>query len=144
MCKVCIIDTFVSSIILGPCVKCVSPISVAFSTTTKKFLPGIGPWMGPQLPRIFILLIFRGLLVQMAGQWAAASSCQFPNFPDLRVRPSLRQPTGAVGAVEAGNLLHGKLLHWHTAETIALQNTGLQLNTAAMSRCWMRVQFTCT
>ena len=66
----------------------------------------------------------------MAGQWAAASSCQFPNFPDLRVRPSLRQPTGAVGAVEAGNLLHGKLLHWHTAETIALQNTGLQLNTA--------------
>ena len=64
---------------------------------------------------IFILLIFRGLLVQMAGQWAAASSCQFPNFPDLRVRPSLRQPTGAVGAVEAGNLLHGKLLHCHTA-----------------------------
>ena len=60
---------------------------------------------------IFILPIFRGLLVQMAGQWAAASSCQFPNFPDLRVRPSLRQPTGAVGAVEAGNLLHGKLLH---------------------------------
>ena len=61
----------------------------------------------------------------MAGQqWVAASSCQFPNFPDLRVRPSLRQPTGAVGAVEAGNLLHGKLLHSsHTAETIALTKT---------------------
>ena len=76
---------------------------------------------------IFILLIFRGLLVQMAGQWAAASSCQFPNFPDLRVRPSLRLPTGAVGAVEAGNLLHGKLLHcshcrnYCPAENITLQ-----------------------
>ena len=48
---------------------------------------------------IWIVLIFRGLLVQMAGQCAAASSCcQFPNFPDLRVRPSPRQPeTGAVG-----------------------------------------------
>ena len=82
---------------------------------------GLSQWIGPYFPTIFYPTYFRGLLVQMAGQWAAASSCQFPNFPDLRVRRGLRQPTGAVGAVEAGNLLHGKLLQCHTAKTVALQ-----------------------
>ena len=63
---------------------------------------------------IWIVLIFRGLLVQMAGQCAAASSCcQFPNFPDLRVRPSPRQPeTGAVGCGwKLPTCANGKLLH---------------------------------